>query len=339
MARKQRALVELHAHLGTSINPAVLWSIAHDQGIRLPTKDYKEFNDLVVLSTRRKLTVPEYLETVYHPILDQLSSGTHPVEKAVHETLGGAYRSSSITIHELRLNPMRHNSGGQQDLDHVIMAALRGMERALLEYPHMQAGLIFCMAREFPLSKNKIIAQKAMKYHKRGVVGIDFSGVSQGDFKLKEYADIVNECRSTGLGITVHTGEAYEIDTNDMWDALEFIKPDRIGHGILAYKDEKLMKEIAARGIVLELCPIINLVTKAVKDITELKAIFKAFKKHTIRFTINTDWPETVEGAHLNEQIDFLIDNNILTEQDVDTAIEVAQSATFTKGAGIEAYL
>ncbi|MBI4137271.1 adenosine deaminase [Candidatus Roizmanbacteria bacterium] len=339
MAIKQRELVELHAHLGTSINPAVLWSIAHDQGIRLPTKDYKEFNDLVVLTPKRKLTVPKYLETVYHPILDPLSSGTHPVEKAVHETLGGAYRSSNIVIHELRLNPMRHNSGGQQDLDHVIMAALRGMERALLEYPKLQAGLIFCMAREFPLSKNTIIAEKAIKYHKRGVVGIDFSGVSNGDFKLKDYTEIIEKCRSAGLGVTVHSGEAYEIDTNDMWDALEHIKPERIGHGILAYKDVKLMQELARRGIVLEVCPLINLVTKAVADISELKAIFKAFKKYNVRFTINTDWPETVEQAHLNEQIEFLVKNNILTENDIDNSIEIAKSATFTKGAGIEAYL
>src|SRR3989344_6404667 len=334
----KRDLVELHAHLGTSINPAVLWSIAHDQGIKLPTKDYWEFQKLVVLTMDRKLSVPEYLEKIYHPILDPLSSGTHPVEKAVHETLGGGFRSSNITIHELRLNPMRHNAGGQQDMDHIIMAALRGMERALLEYPHLRAGLIFTMAREFPINKNKIIARKAIKYHKRGVIGIDFAGVSNGNFKLKDYTDIVNECRDAGLGITVHSGEAYEIDTNDMWDAVNYLNPSRIGHGILAYKDVKLMRELATRGIVLEVCPIINLMTKAAKDIGELKAIFNALKKYGVRFTINTDWPETVEGAHLNEQIEFLINNDILSEEDIDRAIEIAKSATFTKGEGVEAY-
>lgn len=339
MAQKHRELVELHAHLGTSVNPAVLWSIAHDQGIKLPTKDFWEFQKLVVLSLEHRQTVPEYIEKIYHPILDPLSSGTHPVEKAVHETLGGGYRSSNIVIHELRLNPMRHNASGQQDLDHIIMAALRGMERALLEYPTMRAGLIFCMAREFSVEKNKIIAQKAIKYHKRGVVGIDFSGVSPKGFHLKDYGEVVDGCRKAGLGITVHSGEAYEIDTNDMWDAVKYLNPDRIGHGILAYKDEKLMKELAKRGTVLEVCPFINLVTKAVKDIQELKEIFTAFKKHSVRFTINTDWPETVENAHLNEQIEFLVKNDILTDTDIDNCIEIARAATFTKAAGIEAYL
>lgn len=339
MKTNRRELVELHAHLSTSINPAILWSIAHDQGIRLPTKDFWEFQKLVVLSLERRLSVPDYINKVYMPILHPLASGTHPVEKAVHETLGGGYRSSNITIHELRFNPMKHNAGGQQDMDHIIMAALRGMERALLEYPKMRAGLIFSMAREFPVDKNRIIAQKAIKYHKRGVVAIDFSGVSPKGFHLKDYQDIVEECRRAGLGITVHSGEAYEIDTNDMWDAVNYIKPDRIGHGILAYKDVKLMEELARRGIVLEVCPYINLVTKAAKDIQELKAIFKAFKKHNVRFTINTDWPETVENAHLNEQIEFLVKNDILTNEDINNSIEVAKAATFTIGAGIETYL
>jgi adenosine deaminase len=335
----KRDLVELHAHLGTSINPAVLWSIAHDQGIKLPTKDYWEFQKLVVLSLERKITVPEYLEKIYHTILDPLSSGTHPVEKAVHETFGGAYRSSNITIHELRLNPMRHNAGGAQDLDHVIMAALRGMERALLEYPNLKAGLIFCMAREFSIEKNKIIAQKAIKYHKRGVVGIDFSGVSKKGFYLKDYVGIINECKKAGLGVTVHSGEAYEIDTNDMWDAVRYIKPQRIGHGILAVKDKKLMKELSEENIILEVCPYINLVTKAAKSINDLKEIFAAFKKNNVKFTINTDWPETVLHAHLNEQIEFLVQNNILTEKDIESCMDIAGNATFIKRTGIGAYL
>ena len=36
--------VELHAHLGSAVNPAVLWTFAHRQGIKLPTKDFWEFS-------------------------------------------------------------------------------------------------------------------------------------------------------------------------------------------------------------------------------------------------------------------------------------------------------
>lgn len=337
MAQKYRELVELHAHISASVNPAVLWSIAHAGGIKLPMKDYWEFEKHIVLSLDRKTTLKEYLDNVLHPILDPLTSGTHAVEKAVHETLGGAYRSSHVSIYELRLNPMKHNASGQQDLDHIIMAALRGMERALLEYPQIQTGLIFIMDRQFTKRQNEIIAEKAMKYRKRGVIGVDFANYNKGDFSFKDYADLIVECKKVGLGVTVHTGETD--NENDMWEAIEYLRPQRIGHGIKAAYDEKLMKELVKQNIVLEICPLSNLVTKAIKDVDEMKFIFKTFKENNVKFTINTDWPETVEHAHLNEQIEFLVKNDILNDDDIDKSLEIARAATFTKGAGIEAYL
>ncbi len=337
MTTKTRELVELHAHISASVNPAVLWSIAHAAGIKLPMKDYWDFEKHIVLSLDRKTTLKEYLDNVLHPILDPLTSGTYSVEKAVHETLGGAYRSSHVSIYELRLNPMKHNASGQQDLDHIIMAALRGMERALLEYPKIRSGLIFCMDRQFTKRQNEIIAEKAMKYHKRGVIGIDFANYNKGNFSFADYKDLIKESKKAGLGVTVHTGET---DTdNDMWEAVEYLQPNRIGHGIKAAYDKKLMKELVKQNIVLEICPLSNLVTKAVKDMEEMRFIFNAFKENNVQFTINTDWPETVEHAHLNEQIDLLEKNGILTEADIEKSIEIARGASFTKGAGINAYL
>ena len=80
-----------------------------------------------------------------------------------------------MSLIELRFNPMKRNLGGERDLDHIIHAALRGMDRACLEYG-VRAGLIFCLAREFSLELNEIIVKKAVKYKSRGVVGIDLAG-------------------------------------------------------------------------------------------------------------------------------------------------------------------
>src|SRR3989344_4845287 len=157
-------LAELHAHLGPSINPSIYWQIAHAQGFKLPKKDYQEFINYITLSPDKKAdTYMAYLKDIYHPLLDKLSSGTYAAEKAVYEILSGAYRSNSITLLELRNNPMKHNHEGQEDLDHITMAMLRGMERALLEYKNLSAGLIFCLAREFDYRKNEIIVEKAIK--------------------------------------------------------------------------------------------------------------------------------------------------------------------------------
>src|SRR6266571_3819156 len=58
--------------------------------------------------------------------------------------------SKRRTTLELRYNPLKRNRGGEQDLDHIIMASIRGLDRAALEYP-VKAGLIFCLDRTFDL--------------------------------------------------------------------------------------------------------------------------------------------------------------------------------------------
>lgn len=326
-------LAELHAHLTTSISPAVFWHIAQSEGYKLPKREYNEFADYIVLSPDRKMSLKQYLDEIYHPILDKLSSGSPALEKGVYEGLSGAYRANNITLLELRTNPMKHNRDGEVDLDHAIMAMLRGMERALLEYPQLKAGLIFCLDRQFPKKKNKIVIEKAIKYHKRGVIGIDvanyvYKGCNPHSFDLSDYQDLINEARAAGLKVTIHGGESKEAD-DDMWKAVQLVKPHRIGHGIQAAYDKELMKEIVKQGIVLEVCPLSNLMTKSVENDEELKFILQTFLENGVKFCINTDWPETVAEAHLTKQIAYLQNNKILTEEQINQTIKWAFESTF----------
>lgn len=328
-------LAELHAHLATSIKPSVYWQIAHELGFKLPKDEYKEFTEYIMLSPANRSSIDDYFDKIYHPLLDKLSSGTHAVERAVYAIMSGAYRNN-ISLIELRLNPMKHNHGGEVDLDHMIMAGLRGMERALLEYKRLSAGIIFSLAREFSYEKNEIIVEKAIKYHRRGVVGIDFAGPAHPQFHFKDYADLVKKAKSAGLKVTAHSGEVPE--ANDMWDALEYIQPDRIGHGWLATEDLRLMDELARRETVIEFCPMSHIVTKF-QTIDDLKRITQAFLKHDVKFTINTDWPEVMENAHLWRQFKFLLDEGVLNEEELKQCNKIAFESTFVPSGGLNAYL
>lgn len=331
-------LAELHAHLSTSISPAVLWQIAHDAGVKLPKKEFSEFKKFIQLSPERRMPLNEYFAKVYHPLLNPLSSGVQAVEQATYQTMAGAYRINGVTLVELRNNPMKHNRDAMFDLDYITMAMLRGMERALLAYPQLSAGLIFCVAREYPLAQNMIILEKAIKYRKRGVVGIDVAGPGNAKFSFKDYADAFKKVKKAGLKVTVHTGE--QRDANDMWEALEYAQPARIGHGILAAYDRELMKELTKRKIVLEICPLSNLATKAVENKEELKFILRTFIENNVPFCINTDWPEIIVGCQLKEQYTFLLDEGMLSEEELAECTRVAFDASFIpeKG-GLDAYL
>ncbi len=71
LARKI-ALAELHCHLGGAVTPAIMWGIAHAQGIKLPTKDYWEFRDMITVS-RRTRSFDGYLQLFHWTELIQSS--------------------------------------------------------------------------------------------------------------------------------------------------------------------------------------------------------------------------------------------------------------------------
>jgi adenosine deaminase len=325
MKTKNLKLAELHVHLGGAVDPAILWSMAHDQGIKLPTKDYWDFARMITVSKDKTKSLEDYL-SILHRWTETIQSSPYAVERSIYEMIGGAYRRNNITLLEIRFNPMKRNRNGEQDLDHIIMAALRGMDRGLLEYPHIRCGLIFCLDRGFSFDQNRVLGDKAIKYKNRGVVGLDFANSQHKGFKFSDYKNEVKKWKKAGLKLTVHTGETDE--TNDMEEAIEILEPDRIGHGIKAAFNNTVMQTLKKKNITLEICPTSNIATNAVRDKEELKFILNTFKKEKIMFCINTDGPEVFQ-TNLLQEINFLLENKILSEDDIAKANEIAFKASF----------
>ncbi|OGG03937.1 hypothetical protein A2W14_05725 [Candidatus Gottesmanbacteria bacterium RBG_16_37_8] len=320
-------LTELHVHIGSSVDPAIMWEIAHDQGIKLPTKNYWEFLKLITVPD--KTTYQKYLDLFTWTELIQ--SSPEAIDKSVYSIASGAYRRNNITTLEIRFNPMKRNRGGERDLDHILMSAIHGMERAMLAYP-VRVGLIICFDRSFSTELNAILAQKAIKYSKRGVVGIDLAGRIDKSFEVASLVDMVNDCRKSGLGITIHTGEA--TDSLEVTRVVELLSPDRIGHGVKSVTDDKLLKLLSDRKIVLEICPTSNLHTGVVDSWDKFRSIFEKFKKYQVPFTINTDGPEMLI-TNLRREYQLLLDNKVLTKEDLDKATEIAFKSSFIKDGSI----
>jgi adenosine deaminase len=316
-------LAELHCHLGGAVTPAIMWSIAHAQGIKLPTRDYWEFRDTITVSDKRNRSFDGYLQLFHWTELIQ--SSPLAVERAVYEVVGGAYRKNNVTTMELRFNPMKRNRGGEQDLDHIIAAASRGMDRASLEYP-VKPGLIFCLDRAFPFELNEIITEKAIAWRDRGIVGIDIAGPESSTFRVADYRRLFRRARQFGLGLTVHTGESGSVD--EVARVVELLEPDRIGHGVKAAYDPRAMAMIRDRGIVLEICPTSNLNTRVVSGWDEFRWIFDTFRRNEIRFTINTDGPEMLK-TYIRDEMATLGRLGILSVEDQELAAATSLASSF----------
>ncbi len=318
-------LAELHVHLGGSVDPAVMWEVAHAQGIRLPTKDYWKFVDLVTVTPGRRKAFDEYLALFRWTELIQ--SSPIAVERSVYQTIAGAYRKNNITLLELRFNPMKRNRGGEQDLDHIMMAAVRGIDRASLEYP-VKTGVIVCLDRTFTKKMNEVLLEKAVKFSSRGVVGIDIAGPASEGFAYADYAALFRKARKEGLGLTVHAGE--DEGHSSVREVIEHLEPDRIGHGVRATEDEGTMELLERSGVVLEVCPTSNLNTGVIKDSDGMRRVFSSLKSRKIRFTINTDGPEMLQ-TNLRKEMGFLKAEGLMTRRELLEANRVAFEASFVK--------
>ena len=325
-------LCDLHIHVGGAVAPHILWSIAHEQGFKLPVSTYWEFRDLVTAKPENVSTLDEYLAILHH-WTEKIQSSPAAIERSVYEIIGKEFRSSGVSLIELRFNPMKRNLGGERDLDHIIHAALRGMDRACLEY-NVRAGLIFCLAREFPLELNEILVKKAVKYKARGVVGIDLAGPEVHTLELgaevEGYRDLFERARAAGLGTTVHTGETAYTAVPGVLAVLEKLAPARIGHGVAAARSQEAVRKLAEAGTVLEICPSSNLRTHAVSGLGELGEALRAFEEAGVRYTINTDGPYLL-NTHLRLEYQMLLDARILTEAQAERSIAVARAATFIR--------
>jgi adenosine deaminase len=109
---------------------------------------------------------------------------------------------------------------------------------------------------------------------------------------------------------------------------LELLQPDRIGHGILAAGDPELMKLLRERGVVLEICPTSNLLTKALPDETALRDVFRTFVEKGVLFTIATDGPEMMR-THLRDEFDLLLRVGALTQEELAEANRRGHEASF----------
>jgi adenosine deaminase len=321
---KKPEFAELHFHLGQSVEPHILWSIAHEQGIKLPSKDYWEFYNLITLTKTGQVTWEDY--HALFKLTELIQSSPRAMERAVYEVISGAYRASSIVLSEPSFNPMFRNRSGERDLDQIILGALRGMERALAEYPNLRAGLILLMDRRLPLEINEIIVKKAIKYSGRGVVGIDIAGPKGDNFRYEDYTNLYNLARENGLKTTVHTGE--DGDAEEMTHVLNVLPLDRINHGFRAYSSPELMETIAKKNLTMCMCPTSNMSLGFIRDGAHFKEVIRTLYDSGVKFCINTDNPSMLR-TNIGQEIQLLRDHEVLSEKEIAQTVQWAFEASF----------
>ena len=126
----------------------------------------------------------------------------------------------------------------------------------------------------------------ALDHGPSALVGFGLGGPEVG-VPRPQFAPHFAAARAAGLRSVPHAGETTGPQT--IWDALNHLGAERIGHGTSAVQDLLLMEHLAAQRIPLEVCPTSNIATKAVARLEEHP--IRAMHEAGLVITINSDDP------------------------------------------------
>jgi adenosine deaminase len=172
--------------------------------------------------------------------------------------------------------------------------------RAALDDARRQGGLdvaIICdLTRNFGAERALATARTAIALQEFGVVGIGLGG-DETKYPPGLFTEAFAEAKRASLHLVAHAGEA--AGPASVWEAIDALGVERVGHGVRAREDDRLVDELAARGIALEMCPTSNSLTGAVGP--GATHPIAEFDRRGVRCVIDADDP-ALFGTTLNEE-------------------------------------
>ncbi len=277
----QAPQTELHRHLDVSVRPKTLHELARAKGLVAQSTSLPAFVDQVML--RRPLEdLPAVLETfaLFQKVLDRPEILARVAEEALEDCWNEGTRQL-----ELRFSPGFICELSGLAWDDALQGFETGLARGLKRFPKMRAGLICIASRNYGVESVARTVEFFLRHSTR-FIGFDLAGPEVG-YPCRLYEGEFRKLRAAKARITVHAGE--DCGPENVWEALELLGAERIGHGIASVRDPKLLRTLAERKICLEMCPTSNWLTHAVPSLKEhpLPSVLRA----GVPVCINTDDP------------------------------------------------
>jgi len=199
-----------------------------------------------------------------------------------------------------------------------------GLARARLSYPQVQTGMLCIASRDYGVDSAAETVEFFVKNRDR-FIGIDLAG-NEEDFPCRLFERAFKPVRDKDLRITVHAGEATGPD--NVWEAIEYLGAQRIGHGINSLKDASLVERLKRDSICLEMCPTSNWLTRCVPSLEE-HPLPKALRAG-IPVCINTDDPG-VFAVTLRDEIKICRERMGMSDAEIQACFAHAEKASFLR--------
>lgn len=281
--------VLLHDHLDGGVRPETVVELSAEIGHDLPASDADALATWFQQSCDSGSLV-RYLETFTHTVA-VMQSADH-IRRVARECAEDLY-ADGVVYAEVRYAPEQHLAGGLSPTE-VIDAVAAGFEEGMAAVGRgiEMRQLLTAMRHQ---SRSLEVAELAVAYRDRGVVGFDIAGAEDG-FPPSRHLAAFEYLRRENARFTIHAGEAYGLPS--IWEAIQVCGADRLGHGVRIIDDITVAQDGTARlgrlaayvrdkRIPLELCPASNVQTGAAASVAEHP--IGLLTELGFRVTVNTD--------------------------------------------------
>lgn len=205
----------------------------------------------------------------------------------------------------------------------LILALGKGYERAFQD-GYTDCRITPSISREQSVEWSFELVEWMAKERPNRVVGLGLDGNEELLGRTcSKFESVFDRAHEVGLGRTAHSGESS--GPEGVWDAINYLKLDRIDHGVRGIEDPELVKLLADNQIPLNICPTSNIVTGVYSSIPELP--IAPFIEAGVPVTINSDDPKSMntslsnEFLKVGEHLDWSVDDlSILTRNAIDAA-------------------
>jgi adenosine deaminase len=269
---------DLHCHLDGSLRLRTILELAEEQKVKLP-ESTPEGLARAMHQGENCANLEDYLRA-FEITLTVLQTEEALYRAAYELAIDAA--SENVRYLEVRYAPVLHTRRGLKPTS-IVDAVLDGLRAAKREVG-IKSNVIICGIRHIDPVTSLRLAELAVAFKNRGVVGYDLAGAEEG-YPSKDHQAAFQLILDNNVNVTIHAGEAFGPES--IAQAVHYCGAHRIGHGVRLRENGDLLNYLNDHRIPLEMCPSSNVQTRSVMDMKSHP--LKFYFDFGLRVTVNTD--------------------------------------------------
>ncbi|RLM26915.1 adenosine deaminase [Brenneria alni] len=283
-------LTDIHRHLDGNIRAQSILELGLQFNIALPANDLTSLRPHVQI-TENEPDLLSFLQKLDWGVA--VLGSLDACRRIAYENVEDAV-NAGLDYAELRFSPYYMAMNHHLPIAGVVEAVIDGVTAGSRDHD-IDIRLIGILSRTFGTDACQQELDGLLA-HRDHIVALDLAGDELG-YPCELFSSHFRQARDAGWHITVHAGEA--AGPESIWQAINQLKAERIGHGVTAIIDTGLMTYMAENGIGIESCLTSNIQTSTVESLD--KHPLQHFLRYGIPATINTDDP-AVQGIEIGHE-------------------------------------